>query len=356
MPKMSHLSGGKDCFSYKIPALPMREQLLQDWLAAKQTAEKKLDKAPLSAQEREELSRFDRLWEAARASDSLPLEVDTSAAWDKVEDRLFGQEEGAAVLPSTTTRRGFLAIVRPHSWKIAAAISLLLIATWWWQRDTSSAETIPLLAFTTAIGEQQAIELPDGSKVWLNAASSLTYDPNAPSQRSVTLVGEAFFEVARDEDKPFVIQTGDVVTTVLGTSFNIRAYADEDLEVAVNTGQVAVQNERTEQTVVLQAADVATYQRATAKLVKEQQVAVPSNAWVAGRLEAKGQSLRSLLLALERFYDQKFIVDHPALLDCTLTAVFLQSDMEAAIDLLEFQFGPLLMRGDTIRLQGQRCN
>lgn len=333
----------------------MRNQLLQDWLAAKQATQNKLDRSALSEPEREELGRFDQLWEAAEAPDWPPLKVDTAAAWSKVEDRLFGEEVLNTPQPLSAKRGGLLVQLSPHTWKIAAAVSLLLMATWWWQRDVDTAPP-PLIAFTTTVGEKHAVVLPDGSKVWLNGASTLTYHQGTEQQRMVTLTGEAFFEVARDENKPFVIQTGELATTVLGTSFNIRAYADEDVEVAVNTGQVAVENKRTQQSVLLQAADVVTYRAATQRLVKEQQVSVPSNAWVAGRLEAKGQSLRSLLVALERFYDQKFVVDHPTLFDCALTATFIQSDMEAAIDLLEFQFGPLLIQGDTIRLQGQLCN
>jgi ferric-dicitrate binding protein FerR (iron transport regulator) len=86
---------------------------------------------------------------------------------------------------------------------------------------------------STPRGRQFSLVLPDGSKVWLNAASSLTY-PTAftGNQRNVTITGEAYFEVAKDKTKPFQVTAGNTTIEVTGTTFNINAYADE---AGVNT-------------------------------------------------------------------------------------------------------------------------
>jgi len=80
----------------------------------------------------------------------------------------------------------------------------------------------------TPKGGQQHIKLSDGTEVWLNAASSLTFPVVFPAkERVVTLKGEGYFEVAKNAGKPFKVITNNNVVTVLGTHFNIMAYADE---------------------------------------------------------------------------------------------------------------------------------
>jgi len=85
---------------------------------------------------------------------------------------------------------------------------------------------------TTARGETYEVRLPDGTLVWLNAASSLSYatKPNERGERKVKLEGEGYFEVAKDKDHPFVVQTRGQEVEVLGTHFNISSYADDEVE------------------------------------------------------------------------------------------------------------------------------
>ena len=94
----------------------------------------------------------------------------------------------------------------------------------------------------TPAGGQFKLVLPDGSKVWLNAASSITY-PTAfsGSKRTVTLTGEAYFEVAKDPMFPFAVRTAGTTIVVLGTHFNVNAYIDEPhLAVTLEEGSVKV--------------------------------------------------------------------------------------------------------------------
>ncbi|WP_205510966.1 FecR family protein [Longitalea arenae] len=95
---------------------------------------------------------------------------------------------------------------------------------------------------TTPRGGQYQLTLPDGSKVWLNAASSITYPTSfASNERVVTVTGEVYFEVAKQATRPFIVKKGSTSVTVLGTHFNVNAYEDEvNLKVTLLEGSVKV--------------------------------------------------------------------------------------------------------------------
>ena len=94
-------------------------------------------------------------------------------------------------------------------------------------------------------GQKIRINLPDGSIVWLNGASVIRYEPHFnDSVRFVELTGEAFFEVVKEAEKPFIVQSGRLRTIALGTSFNINAYPDEDIiQVSLLTGKVKIRGQ-----------------------------------------------------------------------------------------------------------------
>lgn len=116
----------------------------------------------------------------------------------------------------------------------AAGVLLIMFATWKRHFDT---EEIPLDSLAqhleTKIGSRSEIILSDGTRVRLNAGSSLDYPEQFKGEtREVELLGEAYFDVVREEGKPFLVHTRAFTVKVLGTEFNIRAYADEDSAVA----------------------------------------------------------------------------------------------------------------------------
>lgn len=118
-------------------------------------------------------------------------------------------------------------------WSVAASILLLISVTTYvfiFNKD---------IKYSTSVGELKEIELADGTKITLNAASILIIDENFnATDRSVTLNGEAFFEVAKDSLHPFTITTQKTVTKVLGTQFNLSAYKNETNIVTLNEGKI----------------------------------------------------------------------------------------------------------------------
>lgn len=111
--------------------------------------------------------------------------------------------------------------------------------------NTTQKETIVWVTKKTEWGQKSNIQLSDGSLVHLNSGSTLKFikDFNSSEIREVVLDGEAFFEVTKNPNKPFVIKTSNVTTQVLGTSFNINSYSsNQSIVVTVKTGKVQVQS------------------------------------------------------------------------------------------------------------------
>lgn len=129
-----------------------------------------------------------------------------------------------------------------YNWMaVACAIFILSISTYhaFIQSNFSKQEITATKTFNKDI---RLLFLPDGTRVWLNENSELEYPSHfLKNERTVTLKGEAFFEVKRDPSRPFIISSGSIKTTVLGTSFNIKAYGNKEPEVNVRTGKVKVE-------------------------------------------------------------------------------------------------------------------
>ncbi|MBO9574092.1 MAG: FecR family protein, partial [Chitinophagaceae bacterium] len=96
---------------------------------------------------------------------------------------------------------------------------------------------------STPRGGQYQLTLPDGSKVWLNAASSIRYPVTFGKTREVSITGEAWFEVAQNKSAPFIVKTITDEITVLGTSFNINSYSDEPaVKTSLAEGSIKINN------------------------------------------------------------------------------------------------------------------
>jgi len=127
------------------------------------------------------------------------------------------------------------------------AVSVVLVFSWIFGRNLYSSRLLQhkksqLSQVTTKPGSKTQIQLPDGSNVWLNANSNLTYDKDFGKElREVNLTGEAFFDVVKDAAHPFIIHTKVIDVKVLGTEFNVRAYPnDAYTETSLIRGSVEV--------------------------------------------------------------------------------------------------------------------
>jgi transmembrane sensor len=159
----------------------------------------------------------------------------------------------------------------------------------------------------TPKGGQYQIHLPDGTKVWLNAASSLKFPATFTNtaQRKVELIGEAYFEVAKDKHHPFLVSTGTQTVEVLGTHFNINSYSDEPaVKTTLFEGSVKISSHSTtaaySSTIIKPGEEALT----TNKTIEVKQADLEAElAWKNGLFIFKDSNLKTVMRQLSRWYD-----------------------------------------------------
>jgi len=180
--------------------------------------------------------------------------------------------------------------------------------------------------------QQNRIVLPDSSIVWLNADSKLQYNDD-PQHREVTLSGEAFFDVKKAA-RPFVVKAGGSTTTVLGTSFNIKAYNGEPTAITVASGKIRVEDERKHIT-ILTANKQITLKETTDSTAERTVNATVYHAWIKGGFEVNNETFESIANMLSRKYNVAFHFENDALKTCTFIASFDEhTSMDRILELL----------------------
>jgi len=172
---------------------------------------------------------------------------------------------------------------------------------------------------TANTGEIKTIVLTDGTRVTLNHESKLRY-PNvfAGKTREVTLVGQAFFEVAHKANKPFKVHTALLNVQVLGTSFDVEAYPEDPVsDVMVVTGKVGVMAPKvhTAKTYMLLPGEGLSFNHLSGKFKHGPVDVLDNAAWKQGLLVFNNQRLENIILQLKKAYKVKFVFRNKALLD-----------------------------------------
>ncbi|BDD09022.1 hypothetical protein FUAX_14540 [Fulvitalea axinellae] len=200
-------------------------------------------------------------------------------------------------------------------WKwISVAASVILCGWFLWsvdkEQELAKAPAPVWITKQVPFGKKLIITLPDKSKIRLNSGSSVSYQKAFTANRQVRLLnGEAFFEVRKMNGTPFTVQSGDMTITVVGTSFNVRSFSDEDeIQVAVMTGKVITANspEKDNSFVAhLTPNEVIRYEKNTGNYTKKHvpNLNIP---WKNNTILFKDASLKHVLSELERWYGYSF--------------------------------------------------
>lgn len=323
------------------------------------------------------------------------LEADIQAVLEKNEQHSLWTEEKQAMLLQATLGRLSKAgsdeatapvlrrmPLRRYWWAAAAVLALALGLVWWWQPrkapvlavqpagrpgankailklgkgrqiilDSNSSlqvdnarvangeiayaggQDVSYNTLETPRGGQYRVVLPDGSKVWLNSASSLHYPTafNQPS-REVELTGEAYFEIAENKEKPFIVHTGSMHVQVLGTGFNIMAYSDEDaVRTTLVHGSVKLVSGHREQLIAPgQQGSFAGNQFMVSRPDMEQVLA-----WKNGMFNFNGADLQAIMRQVMRWYDVD-VVFKENLSNIELSGIISQrKDVHQLLEILE---------------------
>lgn len=286
------------------------------------------------------------LWDLS-ADYADPFDTNVEAAWTKFEKKITPDvvnvsTQSARIRPIKTYKRIL---------QIAAIFVIGLAGLWWFLNidadNAGSNSNIPLAKveleeFQTVKGEKRMYELPDGSKVWLNERSKISFDKKFET-RLVNLEGEAFFEVVNLAGKQFEIKSGIAKTLVLGTSFNVRAYPQEDIiELSVKTGKVAFSNEeKPEDAVLLAAGNYAVINKdETNSTIKKSTYKLPNSiSWKTEKLVFDNTPLSEVASSLERHFDIDINTLDNKILNCRLTGTYEKPDLDELFKVLDFALG-----------------
>lgn len=235
------------------------------------------------------------------------------------EPQLPEQEKAGAVLRS-------LPLQQPQFWlKVAAAVLLPLCLFWGLSKYIISRADVASAAYVTveaAPGVKKIVNLPDGSVITLNAGSKVSFrDKFAADKREIVLRGEAFFEVAKDSLRPFIVHTGCISTQALGTSFNINYNAYKDaVAVSLATGVVKIDKEskgRKQQITRLVPGQQMTYSKASRQYAVAAFNGREVLGWKEGVLQFKQADIREVIAKLKNWYGVDIEVDTLRLQDET---------------------------------------
>jgi transmembrane sensor len=168
------------------------------------------------------------------------------------------------------------------------------------------AEEVRFLEKSTAAGEKLYFTLPDGSDVWLNSSSKLVFPENfGENERRVSLEGEGFFDVASDFNRPFSVNANGIITTALGTSFNIFNREEQDVRISLVTGKVIVKEESHNESFLLVPGQQFIYDTKESKGKVGEFYVFHTTAWKDGVLVFKNADLPEVKTKLEQWYGVK---------------------------------------------------
>ncbi len=293
---------------------------------------------------------FKKAWEIAQ--DGSSFVPDTDSAWERMNQRIESDTPVISIAPQEEPASGKKTSLK--SILAAAAAILVLIGTVALPYVVNGDAPIE----EVAVNEMKEVQLADGTTVWLNQQSSIQYpEVFAEDNRTVVLQGEAFFEVAKNPNKPFIIKTELTETKVLGTSFNLRAYPNEDeVSVSVSTGTVSFVDLREgAEPVILNAGDEGIYNNEFYTLsTTKPDVNVTS--WKTGMLKFDNTSFEKVKTDLEHCYGIKIKFDNEAMLNCKITDDFNSFSLNEVLDVVSATLGlSYEIDGDVVSLEGSGC-
>jgi transmembrane sensor len=289
-------------------------------VAEREDFEKWLD---ASDEHRARFEKAKKIWELSDVKTFA--NVNTEGAWNKVNARAQITKPAPTLYIFKNTAKYISRI---------AAIAVLGLISWYFISKFNNEKQL------NSENSLVSALLPDGSKIDLNKNTNLRYPETFKSNiREVYLDGEAFFKIARNEKKPFIVHTLMADITVLGTSFNVLTNSKGNVEVIVESGVVSVQTKNEEKAIVLHKNERAEFDFGTKKLLKTENTDMNYLSWKTRKFKFSEAPLSSVFSKIEAVYDCKFEFADSSILKYKLTANYDSLELNIITKLVSETFG-----------------
>lgn len=302
-------------------------KLVNDWIAESESNQTYFEEVKLIWESSEEVNDFDA--------------INVDEEWDTFKAKTTDLSD------DSSERKGNLSFL-----KIVASIVILLGVGMLFNNYFNNEITLVAQA-----GAENKFVLPDQSTVWLNEGSELVYTKDFKGNvRESQLTGEAFFEVTKNPKKPFIVNTNNTETKVLGTSFNLKTNpTTKETEIVLVTGKVQFTSKNNKKTLVPGDKIIA---KSDGELVKETNQDPNFSTWKSGVLKFEETSLDKMAQDIEQFYNVKIVFENPQFGNCTLTSVFDNETIEDVLETLVVLFDITYEKIDASRIliKGGNCN
>ena len=243
---------------------------------------------------------------------------------------------------------------------IAASFIIVILITFLFSEKGKSGYNNTKNIVATKKGSKSTITLPDGSRVWINNDTKITYDKNFGEEtREVTLTGEAFFDVIKDVRRPFIVHTKTLDIKVLGTAFNVRAYADEkNTQTTLLRGSVEILlTSKKEKRITLKPNEKIVVQNipAPADTIQNEEPlpnillssiehnssnsSITETQWMENKLAFDGDKIEDVAVILERWYNIKVVIKDSSLSDKKVNGVFEDRSLNNVMEALSLAVG-----------------
>lgn len=339
---------------------PITEDLLGKFLAQETDAQESAlveNWLRRDTENQKELVDYQFIWnQTATLKEEIPVNID--AAWNKIKIKI--DKSSAITLPLTNQKErvsktlpiGEGRVGLFTSFRIAASITILLVTGL--LALFLSQKNVEIVSLKTTNNTLEKI-LPDGSIVFLNNNTVLMYPADFQGDtREVSLLGEAFFKVQRDESKPFIIHANGSDVKVLGTSFNIKAYT-KNVKVSVETGKVQFKN-KTKQTLLIKGEE-AEFEVSNDTIKKIEMLDRNAFAYKTKVFVFENSSLEHVVNVLGESYHTKILFKNSTIKTCRLTTKFENESLPNALNVIAETLNLTVSpQGEKYVIDGKGCN
>jgi transmembrane sensor len=277
-----------------------------------------------SIENRRLYSEQKRLWNLFEIHQKVQ-KIDESKAYQKISNQLFSRK-----------RINVLGWIQ----RVAAILLLPVIvasAFYFYSEKTSHNQFSTVYnTVETPLGMRSSLTLPDGTKVWLNAGSSISYPVLfANDRRTISLTGEAYFEVKKDKKWPFVVSTKNMNVLVTGTTFNCNAYPENDqVQTVLVEGEVTLINQSSTELATMHPGELAVFNNDNQQITKTKTDLQKYIAWKSGKLMFRDDKMNKVVEKLERWYNVEFEIEDKEIANYVYTATFINESLDQVLKML----------------------